>query len=179
MLHIYIKQLKERGELQRQHTSITENSWQQMKHSRSPLTHSHMTEHFLVQNHWKLYLGNEGKLLLGLVLLMYQYCDLQVYFTKLLGLLSIPFCSLDMLGFLSFPGTVKRTEVFLSFGFASCCPSLPQESPWKNRQSCPGAVQLSPGEKKKRKKKREKRNGRGEKWGTKEQMPFSIGEVFA
>ena len=146
MLHIYIKQLKERGELQRQHTSITENSRQQIKRSRSPLTHSHMTEHFLVQNHWKLYLGNEGKLLLGLVLLMYQYCDLQVYFTKLLGLLSIPFCSLDMLGFLSFPGTVKRTEVFLSFGFASCCPSLPQENPWKNCQSCPGAVQLCPGE---------------------------------
>ena len=76
MLHIYIKQLKERGELQRQHTSITESSWQQIKRSWSPLTHSHMTEYFLVQNHWKLYLGNEGKLLLGLVLLMYQYCDL-------------------------------------------------------------------------------------------------------
>ena len=33
--------------------------------------------------------------------------------------------------------------------------------------------------KKEKKKEKEKRNGRGEKWGTKEQMPFSIGEVFA
>lgn len=26
---------------------------------------------------------------------------------------------------------------------------------------------------------KKKKKGRGEKWGTKEQMPFSVGEVFA
>lgn len=85
MLRIHVEQLKECGELQRQHTCITENSWQQNKHSQSPPTHSHSTEHFLLQNHWKLYLGNEGKLLLGLVLLLYQYCDLPRLFYQIAG----------------------------------------------------------------------------------------------
>ena len=56
------------------------------------------------------------------------------------------------------------------------CPKRIHEKTAKVAQELCSCV---PGKRKKKKKKGEKRNGRGEKWGTKEQMPFSIGEVFA